>query len=61
MDTKRSRPVRYPDPDLIARNARQLRREELARIAHAAGIKWSTFWKSTHAPHPRQIPSPPHA
>ena len=49
------------DPHTLRTHAQQLRREELVRIAHVAGIKWSTFWKSTHAPHPCQVSAAPDA
>ena len=50
------------DPNTLRDRAQQLRREELARIAHRAGIKWSTFWKSSHAPpHPCQVSAAPDA
>ena len=51
----------HPTLSLLRRTAHTLRREELARIVRGAGLKWSTFRKVFHAPHPRQIPSPPHA
>jgi hypothetical protein len=50
----------HPDPHILRRQAQQLRHQELARIARAAAIKWSTFWKPSHAPHPRQVPHPTH-
>jgi hypothetical protein len=53
--------VRHPDPNTLRRNAQELRREELARIARDAGLKWSTFRKAFHAPFPSQVASPPHA
>ena len=53
--------MRIPDGQTLRRNAQRLRREELARIAREAGIKWSTFRKVLHAPFPRQVSSPPHA
>ena len=52
--------MKHPDPFVLRRQARQLRREELVRIVHEAAIKWSTFWKAKHAPHPRQVPTPTH-
>ena len=52
--------MKYPDPNTRRRDAQRLRREELARIAHVAAIKWSTFWKANHAPHPCQVSPTPH-
>jgi hypothetical protein len=52
--------MRHPTPDTLRRNAQALRREELARMARGAGLKWSTFVKVFHAPFPRQVPSSPH-
>lgn len=40
--------------------AEALRNEELARIARALALKWSTFWKSAHAPHPCKVSTPTH-
>ena len=48
------------DPFSLRRTAQQLRREELARIAGVAAIKWSTFRKALHAPLPRQVAPSPH-
>ena len=53
--------MRHPDPTTLRRNAQELRREELARIARGAELKWSTFRKVFHAPLPSQVPAPPHA
>ena len=52
--------MKLPDPDSLRRNAQELRRQELARIAHAAALKWTTFRKAVHAPHPCQSPTPSH-
>ena len=52
--------MKYSDPDTLRSHAQQLRHEELARIVHEAAIKWSTFWKANHVPHPCQVSSPPH-
>jgi anaerobic glycerol-3-phosphate dehydrogenase len=35
--------MRLPSPDALRRNAQQLRREELARIAAEGAIEWSTL------------------
>ena len=35
--------MRFPDPQVLRRNAQQLRREELARIATDGAIEWSTL------------------
>ncbi len=40
--------------------AQALRRAELSRMAGAIAIKWQTFWKATHAPHPSKVPTPTH-
>lgn len=52
---------RYPDPFLLQRNARALRREAMAGIATEAAIKWRALLaRFSHAPHPCQGPAPTH-
>lgn len=52
---------RYPDPFVLQRNARALRREALAGIASGAAIKWRALLaRLSHAPLPRQGPTPSH-
>ena len=52
--------MRIPDPYTARSNAQALRRAELGRIAQVLALKWSTFWKAAHAPHPRKVPTPTH-
>jgi len=62
---------RYPDPFTLQENARRMRREALAGMAHDAGIKWKTLvahlrrrrppLRSSHAPYPCQGPTPSHS
>ena len=52
---------RYPDPFVLQRNARALRREALSGIACEAAIKWKALLAGlSHAPLPRQGPTPTH-
>ena len=59
---------RYPDPFTLQENARHLRREALAGIAHGAAIKWKTLvallrrppLRSSHASYPCQGSTPSH-
>ena len=61
---------RYPDPLTLQENARRLRREALAGMAHGAAIRWRTLvalirrrrppLRSIHASNPCQGPSPSH-
>ena len=46
----------------LREHAQALRREELARIAGLAAVKWQTLLQSLvpHAPLPRQSPSSTH-
>jgi hypothetical protein len=44
----------------LRRNAQELRRRELARIARSIAIKWQTYVKVRHGPHPSKIPTPSH-
>ena len=44
----------------LRRRAQALRREELARIARAIALKWQTFVKVRHGPHPSKVPTPTH-
>ena len=41
--------MRYPDPEVLRRNAQKLRREELARIAAGGAIEWSTLIRRIRA------------
>ena len=53
---------RIPDPFLMQRNAQALRREELARIATGAAIRWQALVAHfAHAPYPRKGPTPTHS
>ena len=52
---------RYPDPFLLQREARALRREALSGIARGVAIKWRTLVaRSPDAPYPCQGPAPTH-
>ena len=44
----------------LRRHAQELRRQELIRIARSIAIKWQTFVKVRHGPHPRKVPTPTH-
>ena len=46
--------------DALRRQAQALRRQELARIARSIAIKWQTFVKVRHGPHPSKVPTPSH-
>ena len=48
------------DPLALRRATQELRRRELARIARVLAIKWQTFRKVPHGPHPSKVPTPPH-
>ena len=48
------------DPIALRRQASQLRHRELVRIARSIAIKWQTFVKVRHGPHPSKVPTPTH-
>lgn len=50
--------MRYPDPHALRRNAQQLRREELSRMATGAAIEWSTLIRRIRASISRPAPCP---
>ena len=50
--------MRFPDPDLLRRNAQALRRRELAGIAAGAAIEWSTLVRRIRVSLTRPAPCP---
>ena len=58
--------MRFPDPETLRRNAQELRREELARIATDGAIEWTTlvrrirasFTRPSTCPVPARNPRP---
>lgn len=54
--------MRIPDPEALKRRAQALRREELARLACSAAVKWRALLKTpAHAPFPCKDPAPTHS